>query len=155
MQSDFDSALTKVLRYEGGYVNDPRDPGGETNFGISKRAYPKEDIAGMTRERAAEIYRRDYWLPAHCDMVSSALRPLYFDTAVNCGVSTAIKMLQRCGHIADDGKFGPMTSLAALSVKPQAYADERLRYYDALIASKPALVRFKKGWTNRVNGYLR
>lgn len=152
--TDFESALPKVLRYEGGYVNDPNDPGGETNMGISKRAYPNEDIAGMTIERAAVIYKRDYWDAAKCSMVQVALRPLYFDTAVNCGVGTAIKMLQRCGHIPDDGKFGSMTALAALSVTVQAYATERKRYYDAIIAAKPQLMKFRKGWFARVDGYL-
>ena len=60
MKDNFPNCLAIVLKHEGGYVNDPHDPGGETNFGISKRAYPAENIKGMTKARAAEIYRRDY-----------------------------------------------------------------------------------------------
>ena len=58
---NFDVAFEKLIGHEGGYVNDARDPGGETKYGISKRAYPDEDIAGLTLERAKQIYRRDCW----------------------------------------------------------------------------------------------
>uniref|UniRef100_UPI0039E582BF glycosyl hydrolase 108 family protein n=1 Tax=Klebsiella pneumoniae TaxID=573 RepID=UPI0039E582BF len=57
----FDDLIGRVLGHEGGYVNDPRDPGGETQFGISKRAYPNVDIKGLTRETAISIYKRDFW----------------------------------------------------------------------------------------------
>jgi hypothetical protein len=61
MSEHFERAVAFVLRHEGGYVNDPRDPGGETKYGISKRAYPRLDIKGLTEADAKEIYRRDYW----------------------------------------------------------------------------------------------
>ena len=59
--ADFEKAVEFVLRMEGGYVNDPKDPGGETNFGIAKKSYPGVDIKNLTEEQAEEIYKRDYW----------------------------------------------------------------------------------------------
>ena len=64
---DFDSAFTKLLGHEGGYVCHKDDPGGETCWGISKRSYPHEDIKNLTQERAKQIYKRDFWGPAGCE----------------------------------------------------------------------------------------
>ena len=83
MKANFEQCLAHVLRSEGGYVNDPNDPGGETNMGISKRAYPHENIKGMTRARAATIYRRDYWDAVQGDSLPAGLDLVAFDPAVN------------------------------------------------------------------------
>jgi lysozyme family protein len=108
-----DDAIAFVLRpdIEGGYVNDPRDPGGETNYGISKRSHPNEDIKNLTRERAAEIYRTDYWNPVAGRVVDMAPRLafLLFDSSVNQGKGAAAKMLQGVLHVAQDGIIGPKT----------------------------------------------
>lgn len=114
---DFEHAFELLIGHEGGYVNHPDDPGGETKFGISKRSYPREDIAGMTLERAREIYRRDYWGPAGCDAVPAGVRFDLFDTAVNSGPKTAVKLLQRAVGEVDDGLLGPRT-LTALGSMP-------------------------------------
>ena len=90
---DFNKALKFVLKWEGGYSNDPRDPGGETNFGISKRSYPNEDIKNMTLDRAKEIYYQNYWLKAGCDDLPYPFNIVVFDTAVNMGRSRAIKFI--------------------------------------------------------------
>ena len=74
MSADFDAAFTRLLGHEGGLVDHPADPGGLTNWGISQRSYPGEDIRGMTVERARLIYLRDFWGPAGCD-AGSADRP--------------------------------------------------------------------------------
>ena len=68
----FDQCFEKVIGFEGGYTLDPKDPGGETNWGISKRAYPSIDIKNLTREGAKEIYKRDYWDRAQCDKIGRA-----------------------------------------------------------------------------------
>lgn len=79
--SIFDQAVAFVLaeKIEGGYVNDPRDPGGETKFGISKRSYPREDIKALTRDRAITIYKRDYWDKPGCDKLPPKLAVALFD----------------------------------------------------------------------------
>ena len=68
MKTSFDEIIEVVLHHEGGYVNDPKDPGGETNYGISKRAYPDVDIKNLTEDGAKDIYRRDYWEKYRCVM---------------------------------------------------------------------------------------
>ncbi len=85
--STFDTAVTAVLSYEGGYVNDPNDPGGETNWRISKRAYPNLDIKNLTRDQAIQIYRRDYWDSLECDRFPPLIAIALFDAAVNQGPS--------------------------------------------------------------------
>lgn len=91
--SDFERAVTFVLAWEGGYINNPVDPGGETNWGISKRSYPNVDIRNLTVAQATEIYRTDYWLRAGCDALTWPLSLMHFDTAVNCGVGKANQFL--------------------------------------------------------------
>lgn len=89
----FQQALDQLLKSEGGYVNDPNDPGGETNLGISKRAYPDLDIASLTPESVAPIYKRDYWDKIDGDLLTSPLNYIAFDCAVNQGVSAAKSIL--------------------------------------------------------------
>lgn len=108
--SDFDRAVTILLEEEGGYVNNPKDPGGETNFGISKSSYPNVDIAHLTPDGVKAIYFRDYWTPAHCEQMPWPLSLFVLDCAVNCGIGTAIKLLQGSLNVNADGVFGPHTA---------------------------------------------
>lgn len=110
--SDFDRAFALVIGAEGGYVNDPRDPGGETKYGITKRQYPGADIKNLTIEGAKTIYAADYWLPAKCDKLPWPLSAMVFDTAVNQGGGTALKLLQRALGVPQDGVIGNNTMLA-------------------------------------------
>lgn len=89
----FERAVEFVLRWEGGYVHNPADPGGETKYGISKRSYPYLDIKNLTREQAIEIYRRDYWDAAGAGELRWPLALVYFDAAVNHGVGAALYFL--------------------------------------------------------------
>jgi lysozyme family protein len=90
--SDFNVAVNLVLAHEGGYVNNPDDPGGETNFGISKRAYPTVDIKNLTREEAIAIYKRDYWKSWMEAQTDQHLANCLLDSAVNQGVAAAAAM---------------------------------------------------------------
>ena len=146
----FESAFERLIGHEGGYVNDPRDPGGETKYGISRRSYPGEDIAGMTLERAKVIYLRDCWGPAGCDAVPDGIKFDLFDMAVNSGVKQAVKTLQRaCGETAD-GVLGPRT-LAAVQVMPSARLVARFNgsrlLFMADLSNWPAHGR---GWCRRI-----
>ncbi len=125
MKTDLEQALDFVLKWEGGYVFDPLDPGGETNFGISKRAYPMLDVKSLTREEAADIYRHDYWDKAGCEGLSWPLDMVVFDTAVNLGVRRALEFLSRTGVW-------------------QGYIIERIDYYNKLNKR-----RYMHGWINR------
>lgn len=112
---NFDNAFTHLIGNEGGYTV---DAGGPTKFGISQRAYPGENIQGMTLERAKAIYLRDYWGPAGCDGVPDTIKFDLFDAAVNMGVHAAIKLLQHAVGEAEDGQLGPLTLQAVQSTDP-------------------------------------
>ena len=98
MKTTFEEIIDIVLEHEGGYVNDPDDAGGETNYGIAKRWYPNVDIKNLTKEEAKKIYHMDYWNPAKCNEVPKHLRHIYFDMCVNFGRSGAVKVLQQAAN---------------------------------------------------------
>lgn len=133
----FEESVKHVLSHEGGYVNDPDDPGGETKYGISKRAYPNLDIANLTREDAKAIYKRDYWDAIGADNLPASVRYAAFDTAVNMGVGAAKKLLRESGN--------DLTEFTRL----------RRARYDSIIASKPSSEKYRKGWMNRVDDVTR
>jgi lysozyme family protein len=151
---DFDDSFLALIGNEGRYSNDPRDPGGETMFGISKRSYPQEDIANLSLDRAKFLYRRDYWGPAGCDAVPDPIKFHLFDTAVNQGVRTAIRVVQNAVGETPDGILGPRTLQAIASMDATKTV---LRFSGArLIAytSTAGWEDFGKGWVNRVAGNL-
>ena len=149
----FDRALDLTLRFEGGYANHPDDPGGETKYGISKRAYPHLDIRNLTREQAAEIYRRDYWRAARCDELPEQVAIAHFDCAVNCGVETAARILQRAANVKDDGEIGPVTLAAVRAADPARLVErmllERLAYYSDIALRRSQLRTFLLSWVSR------
>ena len=147
---DFNEAFTRLIGHEGGYTNNPSDPGGETKFGISRRAYPGEDIAGMTLERAKEIYARDYWGPAGCDVVRGGMKFDLFDAAVNSGVKAAVKLLQRAVGETEDGVLGPRTLQAAQSMPPDRLRAVFNGHRLALLADLPTWPAFSRGWARRI-----
>jgi len=112
MNNSFEPAIQALLDWEGGYVDNPDDPGGKTKYGISKKAYPKLNIDKLTKDKARKIYRRDYWTPAGCDELPAGLDLLVFDTAVNCGTDRAVMMLQEVVRAKQDGIWGPKTRAA-------------------------------------------
>ena len=116
--SRFDEVFARVIGHEGGHVDDKSDPGGETKFGISKRAYPDEDIKALTIERAKALYRRDYWDKIRGDELAPAIDEFTFDFAVNSGVRTASESLQGAVGALRDGRIGPKT-IAALKQRKQ------------------------------------
>lgn len=153
MEADFKDAVEFVLEQEGGYTLDPNDPGGETNYGISRKAYPALDIKNLTREGAIEIYHRDYWKPCKCDDLPRHFAFIVFDTAVNQGPRVAIRLLQIALGVTVDGIIGPKTLAAASSAKPRAIRlalAERLAAYARLMAEKPNLLRYALNWSFRV-----
>lgn len=144
----FDEAFTRLLGHEGGYTVGVGDPGGETKWGVSKRAYPSIDIKALTVEGAKAIYRRDYWDATRCDELPDNVRFTVFDAAVNSGVSQAIKWLQATVGTVEDGKLGPVT-LNAVSTCPSLlakYSGRRLQFMSGL-STWP---RFGRGWANRI-----
>lgn len=147
---DFNVAIERILAHEGGYVNDPEDPGGETQWGISKRSYPALDIKALTRDQAKEIYRRDFWQPIVARATGdSALQFQLLDAAVNHGMGNAVRMLQRAVNVADDGHWGRISqaALAALDRHDAhlLFMAERFIFWTRL----RTFDRFGRGWTVR------
>lgn len=130
---NWEKAVEWILSKEGGYVNDPKDPGGETNFGISKRQFPEMDIAKLTKEDAKAIYKRVYWVGNNLDCIGWPYSAAALDSYVQHLPSVAKKMVER-----SNGDL-------------RALLEERRKFYLALIAKKPELKKFKAGWLNRVN----
>ena len=144
---NFDQAFDLLIGNEGGYVNNPSDPGGETRYGISKRSYPTVTIATLTRDDAKVIYQRDFW--NILGDIPEVVKFQVFDFAVNSGVQTSIRKLQAAIGVADDGHWGPV-SAAALAAIPtpivvMRFLAQRLRFWTSL-STWPT---FGKGWANR------
>jgi len=146
----FDQCFDKLISHEGGYVNDPRDPGGETKFGISKRAYPQVDIKNLTLDAAKAIYKRDYWDRAQCDKLPPQLAYLLFDAAVNSGIGQAIRFLQRAVNLADDGVLGPLTLAAVQRVDAESVATRYLAQRLEFMTKLSTWDTFGRGWARRI-----
>ena len=155
MKTTFNEIIEQVLKHEGGYVNDPHDAGGETNFGIAKRWYPNIDIKNLTKEQAKKIYHQDYWRPAKCDSVPPELRHIYFDMCVNFGRRGAVKVLQRAANsklrnkIDVDGGIGPATLKAIQNLELERVRSYRILRFANLVIKKPEQERFWFGWYKR------
>lgn len=151
----FETVIDRVLSHEGGYVNHPRDPGGETKFGIAKRSYPALDIASLTRENAVAIYKRDFWDAVQGDKLPPAFAFQALDAAVNHGASAAIRWTQQAAGVADDGVFGPVSLAAVRKADPAdlvlKFLAIRLEFYTRL-STWPT---FGAGWVRRIAGNLR
>lgn len=149
MTDAFGRAVAAVLRHEGGYVLDGLDPGGETNFGISKRAYPDLDIRNLKRADAEAIYYTDYWLPAECDKYPDAVAFVVFDCAVNQGVSTAKRLLQTAVGVPADGVIGVLTLARITPPRSRDIVRDitllRIQRYQ----QSPVYARFARGWLRR------
>jgi lysozyme family protein len=154
---NFDQAFERLLGHEGGYVNDQRDPGGETNWGITIAVARAEGYSGPMRDlpvaKAKDIYRARYWAPVRADELPDSMRFDVFDAAVNHGASQSAKWLQRAVGTQPDGVIGAVTVAAARNAGPLLGAKfnaQRLRFYTDL-ATWPT---FGKGWARRVAANL-
>lgn len=154
MNQDFLNNIERVLAHEGGYVNDPRDPGGETNFGITRATARQAGYTGkmrdLTRQKAIEIYYKQFWLGNQCDQLPRALAFQYFDACVNHGAKNATRFLQQAAGVKVDGFLGQAT-LKAIQKQPEnelilRFNESRLRFYTQLSTFKT----YGKGWTKRV-----
>lgn len=147
---NFDQAFEKLIGHEGGYSNDPNDPGGETKFGISKRSYPHLDIAALTLHDAKLIYRRDFWDKCRCEDMLPDLRFAVFDGAVNSGVTQSVKWLQLALGVDADGVVGPITLGAAKNqpgyITAARYNGVRLEFMTRL----KTWPLYGAGWARRI-----
>ncbi len=164
----FGTALAFVLRWEGGFVDHPNDPGGRTNRGVTQKVYdawrerqgqPARDVKGIEPAEVDAIYATDYWLPPRCDRLDTPLDMVQFDTAVNMGVGRAVRFLQGTVGCGVDGDFGPGTERAVAGCDAGTvvadYCKRREAFYIGLTQKNPKLAVFLKGWMNRLNALRR
>lgn len=159
--ASFNTAILTVLKHEGGYVCDPADPGGATNFGISQRAYPHLEVKSLTSVQAKAIYERDYWHPRWNDIPDQDLATFLLDMAVNMGQVPAIKLLQEAinragGRCTVDGVYGNQTFASLVAVGCDLILAEMklgaCRRYMAIVDKTPTSLKFLRGWLKRVLG---
>jgi lysozyme family protein len=150
----FEACMPFVFEEEGGYADHPADPGGETNFGISKRQYPDLDIRALTRDQAMAIYRRDYWDAFRCDELPIGMDLMMFDAAVQHQPKTAVSLIQRAVGAAVDGMIGPATLGAARAADLEKaiirYFIARAGLYTNLITADASKAAFRDGWFARL-----
>lgn len=176
-----DSMIDHLLRLEGGYVNDPDDPGGPTNFGVTQatlaswRGHPVSagDVRNMDIGEAREIYKRRYLVRPKIDQLPTALIPSVFDMNVNAG-GNSIKILQRIlrefkEDVSVDGALGPQSIAAAHRVMDSAgeylvdaYGIERRNFYYRLADRRASSRKYarrrdggKGGWITRAEEFMR
>lgn len=155
--SNFQQALKRTKYNEGEYVNHPNDNGGETNYGISSRAYPNENIKKMTPERASAIFYRDYWIGPKINKLPNSLAGIVFDDGVVQGQPTAIINLQKALNVPADGIIGPIT-LKALQISNHDIVKENFiknvhKTEDQYLKNNPSQQIFEKGHRKRFNNY--
>ena len=153
MKDNFDECLKMLLHHEGGYVNHPSDPGGETNLGVTKKVYQEwggtKDMKDLTVEDVAPIYKKNYWNRCKCDDLESGVDWVVFDWAVNSGTGRSAKAIQKICGASQDGAIGPKT-LALIGKQNTQYVIEefgkiRQDFYESL----KTFDTFGKGWTRR------
>jgi lysozyme family protein len=169
-----DQMIDDVIRREGGFVNHPRDRGGATNFGITQSTLSRhlgrpasvDDVRGLSRVVAGEIYRREYFEGPRLDRLPARVQAFVFDAAVNHGPARAIRFVQQVcddagfGPLAVDGACGPATQRAATLAERvmgawllAALVEERRNFYVALVERDPGQRVFLRGWLNRLTEF--
>ena len=158
MKDNFQACLKLLLKHEGGYVNNIKDPGGMTNLGVTKRVWEEwvghtvseKDMRNLTPELATPMYKRKYWDKVSGDLLPPGVDHAVFDFAVNSSPGQAAKILQRVLGIKDDGFIGPQTLTKVVSMDSSKliadYNAARLAFLQAL----PTWADFGNGWGTRV-----
>ena len=159
MTENFDHSLDLVLKSEGGFVNNPKDPGGMTNLGVTATTWSnfkgrntnEKEMRSLTRDDVAPLYEKKYWNACKCDDLPSGIDYLVFDFAVNSGPGRSIKILQKALGIPEDGAIGPVT-IQTIDVMDKTelinrFSNEKKQFYESL----STFATFGKGWLNRVD----
>ena len=159
MNQNFDISLDFLLKSEGGFVNDPKDPGGMTNLGVTAKSWSEykgrptseKEMRALTENTVAPFYEKKYWDACKCDDLPSGIDYLVFDFAVNAGPGRAIKTLQKAIGAPEDGEVGPVT-LQNIDVMDKSelitrFSEAKKEYY----ASLPIFSTFGKGWLTRID----
>ena len=161
MIENFDAAFRHTLQEEGGFVNHPKDPGGMTNLGVTKKVWEEwvgkevteEEMRALTPEDVKPLYQRNYWNACRCSELPAGIDLCVFDTAVNSGPGRAVRILQGCVGTTVDGAIGPKTVAAVNQFKDTSLVhliEDYCSARQAFLISLPTFGTFGKGWTARV-----
>jgi len=163
MKENFDASFARIIKSEGGYVNDPADRGGETNLGVTigawgaylNRAIQPGEMKALTVDTVKPFYRSMYWDKVKGDDLPVGVDYCIFDFAVNAGVGRAAKFLQRAVGALDDGAIGPGTLALVAKTTPgkllENFAEQKEAFYNSLAEKNPTQKKFLKGWMARVD----
>ena len=159
MKDNFDQCLALVLKEEGGYVNDPRDPGGRTNHGVTQKVWEdwvghpvtEDDMKNLSVQDVAPLYKKNYWDKINGDSLPLGIDYATFDMAVNSGVTRAAKTLQQVCGVGQDGQIGPATIAAAEEANGREVATRICEARMAFLQGLPTWPTFGKGWGGRVS----
>ena len=158
MKENFEPCFAHVLKSEGGFVNDPHDPGGMTNLGVTKKtwegyvghAVSENDMRSLTVDTVSGLYESRYWDIVKCNELQSGLDYVVFDTAVNNGVSRAARYLQGAAGVPEDGVIGPLTLKTVLECNTADLINKICDRRIALYQRQPEFPHDGKGWLSRV-----
>ena len=154
MRITFGDVVDAVIKREGGLVNDSSDKGGLTKYGISQRAFPKEDISSINEAQAKKLYLTHYWRPCKVERLPEAIREAYFDMVVNMGQGRAVKLLQQAcnqkgSDLIVDGLIGPKTIKASKRLEKDRLTAFRVLHYAKIVLNNSSQMKFYYGWYRR------
>jgi lysozyme family protein len=157
MQSNFDLSFEHLIKSEGGYVDNPADPGGRTNLGVTQKVWEswvgresnEKEMRSLTKANVEPLYKRKYWDACKCDSLPSGIDYLVFDASVLSGVGFSTKTLQSCVGVSVDGQIGNQTIEATKKIAPsdliEQFSEAKRNFYK----SRVTFPTFGKGWLNR------
>jgi lysozyme family protein len=159
VKDNFDQCLALVLKSEGGYVNNLKDPGGRTNLGVTQKVWEdwvghpvgEADMRALGPQDVAPLYKKQYWDKISGDSLPLGIDYAAFDMAVNSGVSRAAKTLQQVLSVVPDGKIGKATIDACEAANAREIATGICEKRLAFLQSLSTYGTFGKGWSNRVS----
>jgi len=157
MKNNFEECMARLLEHEGGYIWHSEDPGGETNYGVTRAVYEQYvgrqvmdgEMKGLTHDDVYPIYKENYWDRLRGDDLPSGVDWSCFDWGVNSGTSRAAKALQRIVGVEQDGGIGPMTLQAVLEVEPTKIIEQMHHMRDGFYRDLSTFDTFGRGWIRR------
>ena len=160
MKHNWEEAIKHILKWEGGYVNHPSDPGGMTNLGVTKRVWEEwtgkpateADMRGLTIEMVTPLYKKRFWDAIRGDDLPSGVDLCVFDCAVNAGVGRASRFLQQAVGVVADGAIGPKTLEAVTKMSADELIDKFCDLRESHYKSLSTFATFGKGWMRRLDG---
>lgn len=160
---NFEKVHALIEKWEGGYTNHPRDPGGPTNMGITLKDLSNwrhapataDDVKNLTRDEALQIFRAHYWMPVHGDEMPLPAAQVVYNTAVLSGTTRAIRLLQQAlvrqqNGLDVDGRMGSLTTDACLAADQKMLVEDYCSTYESYLRSLPIFDTFGRGWLNRL-----